>query len=331
MLNLGKLGRVMNKPTMKVKLVAAVMMVLMITSAFARQTKTYTLQPDDLIRIQVYRTSSIASPDPIVADIPVGKDGNISAPFAGIIRAVGKTTAQLEEDLAREYTKRLQLKNPIVSVTITRYRTVRASVGGSVQRPGTYEIRPGDSLISLLNTGGGIIPDVSDLRRATLKHSGSDERIPIDLYAMLNQADTSQNYEIQDGDELMIPQGVNNKILVSGSIQQPGFYPYREPMTLADAIALAHGEIQTHTMFSQTLIIREKVGEPGEYLRIRANYVRFIRNGDSSQNVVLQPGDIIYFPETNTPDLNRISALANVAFIIDRFGGSLFGINIFSR
>ncbi len=331
MLNLSKLGRVMNKPTMKVMLVAAAMMALMITSALARQSKTYTLQPDDLIRIQVYRTSSIASPDPIVADIPVGKDGNISAPFAGIIRAVGKTTAQLEEDLAREYTKRLQLKNPIVSVTITRYRTVRATVGGSVQRPGTFDMRPGDSLISLLNQGGGIIPDVADLRRATLKHSGSDERIPVDLYAMLNQADTSQNYEVQDGDELMVPQGVNNRINILGAIQQPGSYPYREPMTLSDAIALAHGEITTKTKFSETLIIREKVGEPGEYLRIRANYVRYIRNGDSAQNVILQPGDLVYFPETNTPDLNRISALANVAFIIDRFGGSVFGLHIFSR
>jgi len=101
-------------------------------------------------------------------------------------------------------------------------------------------------------------------------------------------------------------------------------------MTLSDAIALARGEITTKTKFSETLIIREKVGEPGQYLRIRAT--TFVTFATAIRPERGPPaGDLIYFPETNTPDLNRISALANVAFIIDRFGGSLFGINIFSR
>jgi isocitrate lyase len=59
--------------------------------------------------------------------------------------------------------------------------------------------------------------------------------------------------------------------------------------------------------------------------------VNYIRSGDVTQNIVLQAGDLVWVPETNTPDFQQINAIANVAFILDRFGGALFGINIFSR
>jgi hypothetical protein len=58
------------------------------------------------------------------------------------------------------------------------------------------------------------------------------------------------------------------------------------------------------------------------------DFVKFVRQGDQTQNVVLQPGDFIYVPETNTPDFNQISALANVAFVFNNVSG-LFGFRLF--
>ncbi len=326
-------NRVKEKPQMRAYFVAALFLLLSLAFASAQQQTggTYKLQPDDLIRIQVYRTSTAGSPEPILADVPIGKDGNVSAPFAGIVHAEGLTTTELEAVLAKEYMLRLRLRNPIVSVTVLKFRTVRASVGGFVNRPGTYEMRPGDSLVSLLNMGGGFVPDRADLRRATLRHANSNELIPIDLYAMLILGDTTQNYEIQDGDELNVPEERLNRVMVMGAVQAPGVYPYKEPMTLADAVSLARGPIPYTSKLSQALVIRQKIGEPGQYVRILANYVRYIKNGDATQNVTLEPGDMVYVPETNTPDFARISQLANVAFIIDRFGGTLFGLRLFSQ
>jgi len=284
------------------------------------------LLPEDLIRIQVFNQQQI------LADIPVGQDGNISAPFVGLVRAEGKTPNELERDLAELYTKRLKLREPIVSVTVLKFRIVTASIGGAVTRPSTYEVRPGDRILSLLNQGGGPIRDLADLRRATLRRRATREVIPIDLYAMLTLGDTTQNYEVQDGDELTVPEERRNRILVQGAVLQPGAFPYREPMTLADAISLAGGEVRYRSRFSRTLIIRERAGQPGQYTRIQADFVRFVKNGDQSQNVVLQPGDFVYVPETNTPDFNQISALANVAFILDRFGnGGFLGLRLFGR
>jgi hypothetical protein len=57
--------------------------------------------------------------------------------------------------------------------------------------------------------------------------------------------------------------------------------------------------------------------------------VRFIRNGDSAQNIQLQPGDIIYVPETKTPDIDRISRIiGSAAFFGDVFRRGVFGIRL---
>lgn len=285
----------------------------------------YKLRSEDLIRIQVYNEQQI------LADVPVGPDGNVSAPFLGNVMAKGKTISELEKDLTDLYHDKLRLRAPIVSVTILKYRIVTATVGGFVNKPGTYEVRPGDRILSLLNMGGGFVPDRSDLRRARLRRAGSQEVIPIDLYAMMILGDTSQNYEILDGDELTVPEERRNRILVQGAITQPGAFAYHEPMTLMDAISLAGGEIRYRSMLSKVLVIREKVGQPGQYTRIMADYVRFVKKGDQTQNLVLQPGDFIYVPETKTPDFNQISALANVAFITQQFGNTFFGFRLFSR
>lgn len=287
--------------------------------------RSYKLQPEDLIRVQVYNETQVT------ADVPIGRDGYVSAPFVGSVLAQGKTVDELQATLTDLYRDVLKLKRPIVSVTILKYRIVTATIGGFVNKPGTYEVRPGDKLLALLNLGGGFIPDRSDLRRTRLRRANSREVIPIDLYAMLILGDTSQNYEVEDGDELTVPEERRNRILVQGAITTPGAFAYHEPMTLMDAISLAGGEIRYRSMLSKVLIIREQVGQPGQYTRIMADYVRFVKKGDQTQNVTLQPGDFIYIPETKTPDFNQISSLANVAFITQQFGNTFFGLRLFSR
>lgn len=293
------------------------------TSSAVSSDEVYKLQPEDLVRVLVYNEQQAS------ADVPVGKDGYISAPFVGLIKVLGKTTAQVEDELVELYKAKLRIRDPRVSVTILKYRTLKATVGGFVSRPGQFEIRPGDTLVTLLNQGGGTVPDRADLRRATFRRANSNELIPVDLYAMLIKGDTSQNYKLSDGDELNVPEETNLRISVQGSVAQPGTYAYKEPMTLSDAISLAHGEIRQRSMFSKVLIIREQKGQPGQFLRIQANYVKFIKEGDSSQNIPLVPGDLIVVPETKTPDLAEVTQIISTFFYGQQFlKNGVFGIHL---
>jgi polysaccharide export outer membrane protein len=251
----------------------------------------------------------------------IGPDGNISAPFIGTIRAEGKTTGELEQELAEAYKTKLGLRDPLVSVTIEAYRRIRATVAGQVINPGVYDMKPGDTIVTLYTRSGGQMRDNStDLRRAMLRRKGSMEVIPVDLYAMLVNADMSQNYEVQDGDELIVPEEQNNRIIMIGRVQAPGAYPFKESMTLMDAIAMARGEIEYRSKLSNVKSFRAGPGRPGEYLRIEANLVRFMNNGESAQNVKLRPGDIIEVPDSGNINFSQVTSIANIMFILDRFG-----------
>lgn len=293
-------------------------------SAFGQRTPRK-IKQQDVLRIQVFNQNQI------VGDTPVDTSGDITPPFLPPIHAEGRTIDELLKELTRLYSQRLFLRDPIVSVTLVSLRTMRATIGGGgVPRAGTYQVFPGDTVLSLLNQGGGAIRDIADLRRSYLRRAGTSEAIPIDLYSLTVFGDTSQNYEVQDGDELVVPEARGNQVLVLGAVQVPGLYPYREPTTAWDAIGEAHGEIRLRSRFSKTVVLRQREGLPGQYVRIPIDLVRFIRKGDSTQNIQLQPGDIIFVPETNTPDFTVLSQLGNSAFLVQNVA-SLFGVNVFRR
>lgn len=312
---------------MKRLIIGFLLLLTLVTPVFAQSNtgdKVYKLKQEDILNIQVFGQQQIA------AQVPVGEDGQISAPFVGTLKVEGKTIDEVEKALYDLYVKKLKLRDPIVSVTIAAYRRLRANITGVVQRSTELIFRPGDTVMTLYSAGGGAIIDAADLRRATLRRQGSKELIPIDMFAMTVLGDNSQNYELQDGDILDIPQEQRNRVLVMGAVRAPGLYPYRETMRLADAISVAGGEILYRSRFSKCFILRELPGRPGEYLRINADFVRFVKGGDFAQNVKLMPGDLVYVPETNTPDFQQINALVNTAFILNSFG-NIFGFNLFGN
>lgn len=299
-------------------------MLVMATAALGQNTSTgkpYTLKPEDVLRIQVFNQQQIA------ADVPVGDDGNIAAPFVGVLFVEGKTVTEVEKMLFDLYKKKLLLRDPIVSVTITQYRRLKASINGQVNRSGEIIFRQGDTIMNLLSAGGGYISDRADARRATLRRKGSRELIPIDLYALTVFGDNSQNYELLDGDVLDIPEEQRNRIMVLGQVRAPGLYPYRETMRLMDAVSVSGGEVPYRARTSQAYVMRELPGRPGEYVRINADLVKFLAKGDSVQNVKLLPGDLVYIPATNTPDFQQVNSLVNTFFIFNSLG-NLFGFSL---
>src|SRR5690606_14135839 len=123
-------------------------------------TSTYRLKPEDVITINIYRVQEVD------AVLPIGPDGNISAPFVGTIQAAGKTTKELEHELAIACSEKLHLQDPIVSVTIRQFRLNFATATGAVARGGQYQVRPGDRVSApLAKAGGTTTTGSADLRR----------------------------------------------------------------------------------------------------------------------------------------------------------------------
>ncbi len=283
----------------------------MLSGAWAQGSlASYRLKPEDVISIRVFGEREMD------VDAPVGFDGKISVPLLGFIQAAGKTVSDLEMFIKSELIRQQFYRDPKVSVNIVRFKDLKASVVGIAQRPGQFDFKPGDRLLSLIAQAGGPLPNVSDLKRATLVRRGSIEQIPIDLQAMLEKGDLSQNYELQDGDVLNIPEVKVRFVNVIGFVNQPQRIEWRPSMTLADAIAQAGGEVQYRGSLSKVQVQRMVAGRANEYRRMEVDFTKFVKKNDFTQNPELLAGDIVYVPSSNNVDLNRASAIANIVFTV---------------
>lgn len=304
------------------RFVALLMTVVMLSSLAVGQTTstngTYRLKPEDVITIQIYRVQDVN------ATLPVGIDGNVNFPFVGTYKVEGKTVKELEYELSVAYAEKLKLVDPIVSITIVSFRQTRASVTGTVAG-GTFPMRPGDRILDLITSGGGIRTNgFGNLRRAYLVRRDNDERIPVDVYSLIVKNDSTQNYEVQDGDILIIPDQEELTVTVNGRVRNPGQVGYREGLRLSQVLAGA-GEIERRSRMSRVQVFRRLPGQENRVLAIHCNMVLVHDGKDPRQDILLQPNDFIYVPDSGNLDFQIIGSVTNFLFYLDRFGIRLPG------
>lgn len=83
------------------------------------------------------------------------------------------------------------------------------------------------------------------------------------------------------------------QIRVLGQVRNPGAVPYRERMTLLD-VMLEVGGLTEFASGNRSRLVRTVDGETEER-RVRLD--RLLNRGDLSENIVMQPGDVIVVPE----------------------------------
>lgn len=98
---------------------------------------------------------------------------------------------------------------------------------------------------------------------------------------------------IQDPQVTVILEATHSfRIFVLGEVMQPGVFDLKGPVTVIQALAMARG---LTTFASRSKIFIENPGRIGEQ-RIAFNYAKFLQGDDTSQNIVLRPGDTVIVP-----------------------------------
>ena len=85
-----------------------------------------------------------------------------------------------------------------------------------------------------------------------------------------------------------------SQVKVVGQVMQPRSLPYRSGMTVLDAV-LEAGGIGQFAAGNRAKIVRT---ENGKTVEIKVRLSDLIDDGDLTQNVALQPGDLIVVPES---------------------------------
>jgi polysaccharide export outer membrane protein len=269
----------------------------------------YKLASDDVIELNIWQEPELSK-----KQMQLNPEGYINIPYIeSPIQAKGLTIRELSKKIHDMYVDAEYLKDPKVDINIISRHKLQAWVLGQVNRPGALEFKQGDTITSAVSQAGST-NDAAWLESATLTHKSSDKPIPLDLHKLLLGGDLSQNYELQEGDIIYVPEDTHNKYYVLGEVRQPGMYRLKDNASVLSAVMTAGGQTPRGSL-KGTVLVRGDLKNPEK----RMVDLGKIRNGDLSQDVKLEAGDVVYVPETNKPDLQQIgsilSTLLNLSYL----------------
>ncbi|MHB9035836.1 MAG: polysaccharide biosynthesis/export family protein [Armatimonadota bacterium] len=270
----------------------------------------YLIAEEDVLRMDVWGESQLSN-----MQMQVTSDGKINVPYIGEMQARGLTQYELTRKVAKAFEEKEILYNPNVQITLLNIHKPTVRVWGAVNRPGEIFFKEGDRVMDAVAGAGSYIAETAWLDKATLTRKGSDKPIPVDLKKMV-EGDLSQNYELQRGDTVYIPtEDYQNKFYVLGQVIRPGIYDLKDKTSLLSAISLAGGPTPRGKLKS-TVVVR---GDPKKPERVKCNLNKLFDDADVTQDVTLQPGDVVIVPETKSPDWSKISqllsTLVNVSYL----------------
>jgi polysaccharide biosynthesis/export protein len=91
-----------------------------------------------------------------------------------------------------------------------------------------------------------------------------------------------------------VPLSIYSQVRVIGQVSKPQAIPYREGMTVLDAV-LACGGIAQYGAGNRARLMRTENGK-ARVIKLRLNSL--VNKGDLKQNVLLMPGDVLVVPES---------------------------------
>lgn len=242
----------------------------------------YRVGPRDILNITVWDHPELTIPagefrSAETAGTVVGEDGNIFYPYAGIIKAAGKTVEEIREVLTQKlsvYIEQVQL-----DVRVTAYRSQRVYVVGEVKTPGIQLVKDIPlTVLEAINSAGGFDTE-ADSRNIILTRDGKTYNV--NLLALYEGGDLRQNVTLQHGDVLNVPDREFNKIFIFGdstsgttgtgsgaipggsnSTRSKSLYMSKGRMTLAEALSDAGGLNQDFSDAARIFLFRGGLGKP---------------------------------------------------------------------
>lgn len=163
---------------------------------------------------------------------------------------------------------------------------------GKVVKPGVYTIKQDIPLLHALFLAGGVA-EGGDMASAFVIRGG--EKLPVNLWSLIQKGDLSQNLTVRHEDTIVIPSGgeLQNAVYIMGEVSKPGIYSQPEALTLLKLVTLAGGFTKYAAPGRATLI--RKDGDR-KVLR-KVDLKDIMKNPKANEDLSLRPGDVLIVPE----------------------------------
>lgn len=249
-----------------------------------------TIEPGDVLSIQVYGDQSLTQSD------VVGADGAIAYPLIGRVHVAGQTPAAAAATITQKLKK--YVRQPSVNVAITQAGEEGVLVLGGVKIPGRYQIRSGGHLTDAIAAAGGLGPtngDLPDVRVTQPNGSVKD----VSLQKLLHDGDGTLNIPLPSNAIVYVVGANPIMVEVVGAVDHPGNVQIDEGSRLSMAIAQAGTSPNVYSDLNHVVITR--TGTDGKTSKQEINMYNFLKGGDKKYDPVLQKGDVVYVPMGKRP------------------------------
>jgi polysaccharide export outer membrane protein len=168
--------------------------------------ENYIIGASDEITVFVWRNPELG------ARVQVRPDGRITTPLISEMVAVGKTPAQLAEDIRVVLNRYIQ--DPLVSVMVDKPQGTFAQqirIIGATARPASLPYRANMTLLDAMIAVGGLSEFAAGDRARLIRHdraSGTQREYDLRIARLLRRGDTSANVALQPGDVIIIPESM---------------------------------------------------------------------------------------------------------------------------
>jgi polysaccharide export outer membrane protein len=173
-------------------------------SASTGSTVDYVLQPQDVLRVQVFQEEDINRQ----GEVSISSEFTITLPLIGTINLRGVTVRQAEEKIRALYDKDF-LVNPQVTVIVTKYSDRSVNIVGSVKSAGRVQFpqERGLTIMEAISLAGGH-DRLADLKRVKLTRKGETREINVDAIMKGNSREAQETIELEPGDVVFVPERI---------------------------------------------------------------------------------------------------------------------------
>lgn len=251
------------------------------------------------------------------------------AKHSRLIRSDGTVT---EVDLSQVYSGKkseitLQPNDTLIVGTTEAQPPIL--VLGQVSGAGRYPYDPTVTLADLLSGVGAPTRDADAKHSRLLHQDGTMTQVDVQSVLEGQADDNLRGIHLQPGDILMIPKQMD-RVALLGQVSGPGFYGLEEDMRLSELLTQAGGVQVQEGKGKLGYLVRRKpapegapAGEKVEVRRLDLAGVLF--RGNTKDDVLLQPDDVIYVPSEREPKFweeymrNPIAALGLISLLYSVF------------
>ena len=218
-------------------LLCLILFVLVSAAAFGveKEDATYTLRPNDTIRLAVYEEPDLS------VQVRILKTGQASFPLVGSVEVGGLSVVAAATKIRELYAKDY-LVDPKLTLTVDEYATEFISVIGAVKIPGQIPMPVSGrlDLASAMATAGGLAENADANGIQLVRASGTTSS-----FSMSSISGVSGRIRLEAGDRLIVTQSafVGKTMTVLGQVGKPGpiAFPLNGRLDLVNAIAMAGG------------------------------------------------------------------------------------------